>query len=131
MMTDPIADMLTRIRNAITAKHTKTVMPFSKVKTEIARILKEEGYINDFRTIESGAKATITVMLRYGPDGERVISGLRRVSRSGCRVYVKKGEIPKVLGGLGISIVSTPKGLMTGANSRKQGLGGEIICNVW
>ena len=131
MMTDPIADMLTRIRNAITAKHRKTSVPFSKVKVEIARILKQEGYIEDFKTTQSGVKSAITVVLRYGPDGERVISGLERVSRSGCRVYVKKDEIPKVLGGLGISIVSTPKGLMTGAQSRKQGLGGEIICNVW
>jgi len=130
MMTDPIADMLTRIRNAIRAKHKITRLPASKVKAEIARILKDEGYINDYSQSTEG-KPTLSIVLRYGPEGERVISGIERVSKSGCRVYVKKDAIPKVLGGLGISIISTPQGLMTGAESRRKGLGGEVICNVW
>ena len=131
MMTDPIADMLTRVRNAISARHKKTSVPASKVKAEIARILKEEGYINDVLPAEKDGKNFLTLTLRYGPTGERVISGIERVSKSGCRVYVGKNEIPKVLGGLGITIVSTPQGMMTGAESRRRGLGGELICSVW
>ncbi len=131
MMTDPIADMLTRIRNAIRAKHKTTRLPASRVKAEIARILKDEGYINDFSRGETEGKPFIAIVLRYGPEGERVITGIERVSRSGCRVYVKKDAIPTVLGGLGINIISTPQGLMTGAESRRRGLGGEVICNVW
>jgi small subunit ribosomal protein S8 len=131
MMTDPIADMLTRIRNAMMAKHPRTTMPASRIKFEIGRILKEEGYIQDFARSEADGKPILTISLRYGPLGERVISGIERVSKSGLRVYVNKDEIPDVLGGLGISIVSTPKGLMTGAESRRQGLGGEVICRVW
>jgi len=131
MMTDPIADMLTRIRNAIRAKHKTTRLPASRVKAEIARILKEEGYINDFSRADEEGKPYISIVLRYGPEGERVISGIERVSKSGCRVYVKKDAIPTVLGGLGISIISTPQGLMTGDESRRRGLGGEVICNVW
>ena len=131
MMTDPIADMLTHIRNGVAAKHPRTRMPHSKLKVEIARILKEEGYIADFKTSEEEGKSYLTVSLRYGPAGEKVISGIRRISKSGLRVYVKKDEIPTVLGGLGISIVSTPEGLMTGDESRRRGLGGEVICAVW
>mgnify|MGYP001585944328 CR=1 FL=1 len=131
MVTDPIADMLTRVRNAMMAKHARTQMPASKIKLEIARILKDEGYIQDYTTGEVEEKATLTLSLRYGPAGERVITGIERVSRSGLRIYRKKDEIPDVLGGLGISIVSTSQGLMTGAESRRRGLGGEVICNVW
>lgn len=130
-MTDPIADMLTRIRNAMMAKHPRTTMPVSSIKVEIAKILRDEGYIQDFALGEVDGKQSLTVSLRYGPSGERVISGIERVSRSGLRVYVKKDEIPEVLGGLGISIVSTPGGLMTGSESRRRGLGGEVICKVW
>ena len=131
MMTDPIADMLTRIRNAMMAKHPRTSMPMSRIKMEIARILKDEGYIDDYARSEAEGKPKLTLSFRYGPSGERVISGIERVSRSGLRVYVKKDAIPSVLGGLGISIVSTPQGLMTGAESRRRGLGGEVICKVW
>lgn len=131
MMTDPIADMLTRIRNAIGAKHARVLIPQSRIKAEIARILKEEGYIQDVERIERDGKPFLSMALRYGPEGERVISGIERVSRSGRRVYVGKDEIPSILAGLGISIISTPEGLMTDAESRQRGLGGEIICNVW
>ena len=131
MMTDPIADMLTRVRNAMTAKHARTQMPASKIKLEIARILKDEGYIQDYSSAEGEEKPTLVLSLKYGPGGERVITGIQRVSKSGLRVYRKKDEIPNVLGGLGISIVSTSQGLMTGTESRRRGLGGEVICNVW
>lgn len=131
MMTDPIADMLTRIRNAMMAKHPRTSMPMSRIKMEIARILKDEGYIDDYARSEADGKPMLTLSFRYGPSGERIISGIERVSRSGLRVYVKKDAIPSVLGGLGISIVSTPQGLMTGTESRRRGLGGEVICKVW
>lgn len=131
MMTDPIADMLSRIRNAIGSKHHTTRIPASRIKVAIAGILKDEGYISDFEVVEKDGRKTIAIALRYGPSGERVISNIRRVSRSGRRVYVKKSDIPVVLGGLGISIVSTPQGLMTGQESRRRGLGGEVICHVW
>lgn len=131
MMTDPIADMLTRIRNAVMAKHARAKMPSSRLRVEISKILKEAGYIGDFNVAEEGSRLALTLVLKYGPSGERVITGIERVSKSGCRVYVKKDQITKVLGGLGISIISTPKGLLTGAESRRQGLGGEVICNVW
>jgi len=131
MMTDPIADMLTRIRNAVMAKHARAKMPSSRLRVEISKILKEAGYIADFNVAEEGSRLALTLVLKYGPSGERVITGIERVSKSGCRVYVKKDQITKVLGGLGISIISTPKGLLTGAESRRQGLGGEVLCNVW
>ncbi|MGH9868809.1 MAG: 30S ribosomal protein S8 [Candidatus Polarisedimenticolia bacterium] len=131
MMTDPIADMLTHIRNAVSAKHPRTRMPGSRLKVEIAKILKEEGYVADYKVTEEEGKSFLTVVLRYGPAGERVISGIKRTSKSGLRVYVKKDDIPTVLGGLGISIISTPQGLMTGDESRRKGLGGEVICTVW
>jgi len=131
MMTDPIADMLTRIRNAMTAKHARTRMPASRIKTEIARILKAEGYIEDFKNAEVDGKPTLMLTFRYGPAGERVISGIKRVSKSGLRVYVKKDDIPEVLAGLGTTIISTPQGLMTGTESKQRGLGGEVICNIW
>jgi small subunit ribosomal protein S8 len=131
MMTDPIADMLARLRNAGMAKHAQTTMPHSGIKVELARILKESGYINDYKVSKEGAKSTLTIAMRYGPEGERVISGIERVSRSGRRVYVNKNEIPQILGGLGITIISTPQGMMTGGESRRRGLGGEVICSVW
>jgi len=131
MMTDPIADMLTRVRNAVGSKHRTMKLPASGIKVEIARILKDQGYINDFEVVDVEGRRIIDITLRYGPAGERVISNIRRVSRSGRRVYVKKTEIPVVLGGLGISIISTPQGLMTGQESRRRGLGGEVLCHVW
>jgi small subunit ribosomal protein S8 len=130
-MTDPIADMLTRIRNAAMAKHQKVDMPSSRLKVEIARILKEEGYIAHFKTSDENGRNFLTVFLKYGPKGEQVISNIERVSRPGCRVYVSKSAIPKVLGGLGINIVTTSHGVMTGKNARKQGFGGELLCNIY
>jgi len=130
-MTDPIADMLTRLRNAVQAKHAKVDMPASRLKVEIARILRDEGYISNFKTAEDGAQNSLTVFLKYGPKGERVITNIERVSRPGCRVYVSRADIPRVLGGLGINIVTTSHGLMTGREARKQGFGGEILCNVY
>src|SRR5215831_768758 len=130
-MTDPIADMLTRVRNAVQAKHQKVDMPSSRLKTEIARILKEEGYISHFKTADEGGKSFLTLFLKYGPKGEKVISSIERISRPGCRVYVSKGEIPRVLGGLGINILTTSHGVMTGKQARKQGFGGELLCNIY
>lgn len=130
-MTDPIADMLTRIRNAAQAKHQKVDMPASRLKVEIARILKEEGYISHFKTSEESGKSFLTVFLKYGPKGEKVISSIERISRPGCRVYVSKTEIPKVLGGLGINILTTSHGVMTGKQARRQGFGGELLCNIY
>jgi small subunit ribosomal protein S8 len=130
-MTDPIADMLTRVRNSVQAKHQKVDMPASRLKVEIARILKEEGFIAHFKTSEEEGKNFLTLFLKYGPKGEKVISNIERISRPGCRVYVSKGEIPKVLGGLGINILTTSHGIMTGKQARKQGFGGELLCNVY
>jgi len=128
--TDPIADMLTRIRNGIHARHERVEMPSSKLKVEIARILKEEGYINNFKVSEEGKKKTLRVMLRYGNDGGSVISTIERISRPGRRVYVERDLVPRILGGLGVSILTTPKGVMTGKSARKAGLGGEVLCNI-
>jgi len=130
-MTDPIADMLTRVRNSVQAKHQKVDMPASRLKVEIARILKEEGFIAHFKTSEEEGKNFLTLFLKYGPKGEKVISNIERISRPGCRVYVSKGEIPKVLGVLGINILTTSHGVMTGKQARKQGFGGELLCNVY
>ena len=130
-MTDPIADMLTRIRNGVQARHTKIDMPASRIKVEIARILKDEGYISHFKTAEEGSRNFLTLFMKYGPRGERVITNIERVSRPGCRVYMSKAEIPRVLGGLGINIVTTSRGVMTGKEARKQGFGGELLCKVW
>ena len=126
-MTDPIADMLTRIRNAVQAKHAKVDMPSSRIKVEIARILKEEGYIAHYKMSPDAGKNVLTLFLKYGSKGEKVISNIERVSRPGCRVYVSKSEITKVLGGLGINIVTTSHGVMTGKQARKQGFGGELL----
>lgn len=130
-MTDPIADMLTRIRNALAAKHQKVDIPVSRLKLEIARILKEEAFISNYKTIGEGARRTIRIYLRYGPKGEQVLSKLERVSKPGCRVYSGSVRIPKVLGGLGINILSTSKGLMTDKRARREKVGGEILCRVY
>ena len=131
-MTDPIADMLTRIRNANSAEHDTVVIPASKMKVEIARILKQEGYINGYSVEGNTAKEkTITVELKYGPDHEKVITGLKRISKPGLRVYAKGGSVPRVLNGLGIAIISTSKGLMTDRDARKANLGGEVVAYVW
>jgi len=131
-MTDPIADFLTRIRNAALAKHPRVDMPASKLKVELARILKEEGYISTYKLVEeSKTKKVLRVFLKYTADKRSVISDLRRVSRPGCRVYVGKSEIKSVVGGMGISILTTPRGLMTGRVARKTGVGGEVLCEIW
>lgn len=133
MITDPISDMLTRMRNAISARHSKVDVPASRLKIEIARILKEEGYITNYsiKTAEGSNIRTLRIFLRYGPKGESVISELKRISRPSLRVYVPSAEIPKVLGGLGISILSTSKGVMTGKQARKTNVGGELLCSVY
>jgi small subunit ribosomal protein S8 len=130
-MTDPVADLLSRIRNGVRARIPKVDVPASKLKLEIARILKDEGYITNYKSTEDGKQGVIRVYLKYGPGMERVITDLQRVSRPGCRIYCGKGEIPRVYGGLGINILSTSRGLMTGRDAAKTGVGGEILCNVW
>jgi small subunit ribosomal protein S8 len=130
-MTDPIADMLTRVRNAIAANHSRVDIPGSKLKLEVARILKEEGYINNYVTKGEGIKYSIRVFLRYDAKGTSSITHLSRVSRPGRRVYVGATEIPRVLGGYGINIVSTPKGLMSGKKARQENMGGEILAKVY
>ncbi len=130
-MTDPIADMLTRIRNGLQARHKTVDIPASKLKIEVARILKEEGYITNYMQSDNDGKPTLTVILKYGPDGEQVVTSIQRVSRPGYRVYVGSREVPKVLGGLGVNILSTSAGVMSGQNARKKGFGGEIICDVY
>ena len=131
-MTDPIADMLTRIRNGNSAEHDTVVIPASKMKVEIARILKQEGYINGYSVEGDTAKEkTITVELKYGPDNQKVITGLKRISKPGLRVYAKGDNVPRVLNGLGIAIISTSKGLMTDRDARKNNLGGEVVAYVW
>ena len=131
MMTDPVADMLTRVRNGMRARHAKVDIPASNLKTELARILKEEGYIQNYKRIADDKQGVLRVFLRRANDGAEVIIGISRVSRPGCRVYVAKDEIPKVQGGLGINIISTSRGLMTGRQAVREGVGGEILCNVW
>jgi small subunit ribosomal protein S8 len=137
-MTDPIADMLTRIRNAVGSRHTRVDLPASRLKLEIARILQDEGYIAAFKIVDEAAERAgksprqlIRLQLKYGPGGERVISGLERVSRPGRRVYAGRDGVPSVLGGLGVNILTTSRGVMTGRAAQKAGVGGEILCNVW
>jgi small subunit ribosomal protein S8 len=137
-MTDPIADMLTRIRNAVSARHTRVDLPASKLKVEIARILQDEGYIAGFKVVDEAAeppakaaRQLVRLFLKYGPGGERVISGIERVSRPGRRVYVSRDDVPSVLGGLGVSILTTSRGVMSGRSAQRAGVGGEILCNVW
>lgn len=132
-ITDPVADMLTRIRNANVVYHEMVDMPLSKVRLEMAKILKEEGYIRNYKTINDAKQPMpmLRVVMSYGPSRERVIQGLRRISKPGRRIYVGKEELPKVMGGLGIAMISTSSGLMTDAEARKRGLGGEVVCYVW
>jgi small subunit ribosomal protein S8 len=129
-LTDPVADFLARIRNALGARHLKLDVPASALKAEIARILKEEGYIANFKMTEEEGHKVLRVYLKYGANSEAAISTLRRVSRPGCRVYVKRTEIPRVLGGLGISILTTPRGVMTGRQAKREGVGGEVLCEI-
>ena len=129
-VTDPIADMLTRIRNGIQARRQRVDMPSSRLKVEVARVLKEEGYISNFKVSEEGKKKTLRVALRYGPDGVSAISTLDRVSRPGRRVYAGSKAIPRILGGLGVNIMTTPRGVVTGKQARKLGVGGEVLCSV-
>jgi small subunit ribosomal protein S8 len=139
-MTDPIADMLTRLRNAVIAKHSRVDVPASKLKVEIAKILEGEGYIQGFKIVDektpeavkaSVARQMIRIFLKYGPHGERVISGLERISRPGRRVYFRSTDVPVVLGGLGTSILTTSRGVMTGRAAAQAGVGGEVLCNIW
>ncbi|MGE0450922.1 MAG: 30S ribosomal protein S8 [Vicinamibacterales bacterium] len=131
-MTDPIADMLTRIRNAVTAKHSRVDMPASRIKADIARILADEGYIQGFKVLENeGPQKTLRLVLKYGPHGERLISGIERISRPGRRVYFGRDDVPEVLAGLGTSILTTSRGVMTGRAAVKAGVGGEVLCNIW
>ena len=130
-MTDPVADMLTRIRNASIAYHDDTSMPSSKIKVNIARILEEEGYISGFKVEETKPQATLHIKMKYGQNRERVLTGLRRISKPGLKVYVKRDEVPRVLGGLGVAILSTNAGLMTDKTARREGRGGEVIAYVW
>jgi small subunit ribosomal protein S8 len=130
-MTDPIADMLTRIRNAIMASYDEVGLPSSKMKVNIAKILKYEGYIRNYKIIKGEPQDRLVIYLKYGEDKNPVISGLRRVSKPSCRIYARCKRIPRALNGLGINIVSTSKGVMTDREARKMGVGGEIICSVW
>ena len=130
-MTDPIADMLTRIRNANVMRYKEVEVPASKIKVEIARILKEEGFISDYKIKKNNVQNIISLNLKYGQNKERVITGLKRISKPGLRVYASVDELPRVLNGLGIAIISTSKGLMTDKNARKQNLGGEVLAYIW
>ena len=131
MTSDPIADMLTRIRNGLAARHPKVDVPGSRLKMEIARILKEEGFIQNFKTADEGSRKVIRIYLKYTNGNEPVISEIQRISRPGCRVYVGRTDIPRVLGGMGINILTTAKGVMTGRTAREQGVGGEVLCQIW
>ncbi|MGH2652983.1 MAG: 30S ribosomal protein S8 [Actinomycetota bacterium] len=130
-MTDPIADMLTRIRNANTAYKDEVQIPASKIKEQIAQVLAREGYVKAHRTEGDEPRQRIVIEMKYGPDRERTISGLKRVSRPGQRVYADRGELPRVLGGLGVAILSTSQGVMTDRQAARRGIGGEVICHVW
>ena len=129
--TDPVADLLTRIRNANTANHKTVDIPASRVKSAIAQILTDEGFIESFERLQEGPQGTIRVHLKYGPEKEKIITGLRRISRPGLRVYTGKTDIPRVLGGLGLVIMSTPQGIMSGKRAKKLGVGGEVLAYVW
>lgn len=130
-MTDPIADMLTRIRNGIQSHHERVEVPASKLKVEIARILKSEGFISNFKLVDDQVRPVLRIYLKYSPEGEPVIHGIERISRPGRRVYRTKSDIPRVLGGLGLSIVSTSRGVLSGAEALRTGVGGEVLCQVW
>ena len=130
-MTDPVADMITRIRNGVRAKLPRVDVPSSKLKVEIAKILKSEGYIANFKTVDDDKQNVLRVYLKYGPGMERVITDVQRVSRPGCRIYCRKDQIPRVYGGLGINILSTSRGVMSGRSAAREGVGGKILVNVW
>lgn len=130
-MTDPIADMLTRIRNAGIARHEKVDIPASNIKREIAQILQDEGYIKSYRYVQDNKQGMLRLYLKYSEDKKSIISGLKRISKPGCRIYVNKSELPRVLDGLGIAILSTPRGVMTDSQCKKESIGGEVICYVW
>lgn len=131
VMTDPIADMLTRIRNANSVKHESVDVPRSKMKEELARILKDEGFIKDYKVIEDDKQGTIRIYLKYDANKGQVIQGIKRISKPGLRVYANKDEVPRVLGGLGVAILSTSHGIMSDRTARQEGIGGEVICYVW
>ncbi|HET6199104.1 MAG: 30S ribosomal protein S8 [Candidatus Acidiferrales bacterium] len=131
MTTDPIADMLTRIRNAVRARHPRVDLPSSKMKIEIARILKEEGYVSTYKVVDENKQKVLRVFFRYTSDKRSVLTDLKRISRPGCRRYVGKTGIRPVVGGMGVAILSTPRGIMTGQTARKEGVGGELLCEVW
>ncbi len=131
VMTDPISDMLTRIRNANKEFKTEVEIPYSNIKLEIARLLKEYGFVRDYKEYKVNGKNFIKIEMKYGKERERIISGLKRISKPGLRIYVGKTEIPRVLGGLGLAIISTPKGVISDKESRKLGVGGEVLCYVW
>lgn len=130
-ISDPIADMLTRLRNAVMARHSTVVMPSSKMKEAIAAILKSEGFIQEFEVMQDGVKKTLRIQLKYTTDRQSVVTGLKRISRPGRRVYAGRDDIPLVLSGMGVAIMSTPKGVMTGKDARRQGVGGEVLAYVW
>lgn len=130
-MTDPIADMLTRIRNANVVKHETVEIPASNIKKAIAMLMLQEGFIKAVEEIDDGKQGILKLTMKYGPNKERIISGLKRISKPGLRVYAKHYELPRVLGGLGIAIISTPKGILTDKDARKQGVGGEVLCYIW
>jgi len=130
-MTDPIADMLTRIRNASTARHDKVDIPKSKLKESVAQILLGEGFIKSYKFLDDQKQGVIRIYLKYGPDKKGIISGLKRISKPGCKVYVTKDKLPKVLGGLGSAIISTSSGIMTSAQCKREGVGGEVLCYIW
>ena len=130
-MTDPIADMLTRVRNANTARHDTTMVPASRLKEDIARILQDEGYIRSYKYLEDPKQGMLLISLKYSGGKERVISGIKRISKPGRRAYVNKAELPRVLNGLGIAIISTSRGVMTASQCRRAGVGGEVLCYVW
>ncbi|HOA36128.1 MAG TPA: 30S ribosomal protein S8 [Bacillota bacterium] len=130
-MTDPIADMLTRIRNANMVRHSSVDIPASKLKRSMAQIMKEEGFIKDYEYLEDNKQGIVRIYLKYGPDSRRAITGLKRISKPGLRVYANKDELPRVLGGLGVAIISTSKGVMSDREAREAGCGGEVICYIW
>jgi small subunit ribosomal protein S8 len=130
-MTDPIADMITRIRNAVRARHPRVDIPASRFKAEIAKILEQEGFVSGVKMVDGAPQGTIRITLKYGPRGENVISGLERVSRPGRRVYLGSEDVPRVMGGLGTAILTTSRGVMTGREAQRAGVGGEVLCNVW
>lgn len=131
VMTDPIADMLTRIRNANVVRHEKLELPASKIKQEIADILKREGYVRDYEVVEDNKQGVLRIFLKYGPNNERVITGLKRISKPGRRVYAKADEVPRVLNGLGTAVVSTSRGVLTDKEARSQAVGGEVLAYIW